>query len=190
MRGISHLRASFQVEFCSSNLVVPHDNLPIDVTLAVQHLKQLTQHQIRVSKTFFMILFKDPEFDFNLRSYYRITMESDDKSSTQPFEENSLLNLEEMSAENQRQADEADSLINNSAIQAIVDKVIRDFYILCCFQPPLLLINSCIFQFNLDNFAKNHPLADDIENSVRELIKENIKLKGTSCFLLFNRILF
>lgn len=60
-------------------------------------------------------------------------MESDDKSSTQPFEENSILNLQEMSAENQRQVDAADSLINNSAIQAIVDKVIRDFCSLCSF---------------------------------------------------------
>ncbi|KAK7583998.1 hypothetical protein V9T40_004961 [Parthenolecanium corni] len=82
-------------------------------------------------------------------------MESDDKSSSQPFEENSILNLQEMSAENQRQVDAADSLINNSAIQAIVDK------------------------FNIDNFAKNHPLADDIENGVKELIKENNKLKDT-----------
>lgn len=49
-------------------------------------------------------------------------------------------------------------------------------------------INFCIFQFNIDNFAKNHPLADDIENGVKELIKENNKLKGTSCFLFFNRI--
>lgn len=58
-------------------------------------------------------------------------MESDDKSSSQPFEENSILNLQEMSAENQRQVDAADSLINNSAIQAIVDKV--RFLELCIF---------------------------------------------------------
>lgn len=53
-------------------------------------------------------------------------MDSDGKSLSQQFE-SSIGELKKMSAENKLQLDAANSFINNSASQAIVDKV-RNFF--------------------------------------------------------------
>lgn len=73
----------------------------------------------------------------------------------QSLQNNSFVIIEEMSAENQKQIKLTDNLLKNSVLDVIIDK------------------------FNSDSIVKNQPLAEEIEKTVYELLKENAKLKET-----------
>lgn len=107
-----------------------------------------------------------------------------------PQDSSSYLMIKKMSAENEKQIELTENLLKNNVIP---DKVSRLNKNQLDVVHALLLLNTIVIyfltQFNPDSIiSKSQPLAEEIEKTVLELLKENAKLKG-ELFILIRGII-